>query len=398
MKILVICQHYWPEPYPLTDLCEELAARGHTVDVVADVPNYPLGETYSGYERGQKRQEEHNGVTIYRTFTVPRKHNVIFRVLNYYSYSLSSAAFVRKLDDDYDVVFANQTSPVMMVRAAMKYKKMHNCKVVLYCMDLWPASLAAGGLKSGPAYQYYLKVSQHYYKQADRILITSRMFRDYLTAVIGYPDEKIFYLPQYAADNYLAVEHHPEKGMINLTFAGNIGTAQSLDTVLKAAQLVQKDETYGDKIRFNIVGDGSDLERLKELSGQLQLRNVVFHGRVSSAEVVDYYARADAMLLTLTRDEFISLTLPGKLQAYLAAGKPVLAAADGEISHVMSETGCGYCVPAEDHQGLAGIILKFAGQKDHETLSRNARSYYHENFEKHRVIAQLEQHLKEMSR
>lgn len=123
MKILVVCQHYWPEPYPLTDICEALVQRGHIVDLVTDVPNYPMGEIYSGYEKGKRREEIHNGVHIIRSFTIPRKHNAVFRLLNYYSYAWSSSLLVKKLPDDYDVVFTNQTSPVMMSSAAFAYAK-----------------------------------------------------------------------------------------------------------------------------------------------------------------------------------------------------------------------------------------------------------------------------------
>lgn len=154
MKILVICQHYWPEPYPLPDICEELVRRGHTVDLVTDVPNYPMGITYPGYKNGARRREEHKGVHITRTFTVARRHNAVFRLLNYYSYALSSSWYVRHLKKDYDVVFTNQSSPVMMSSAAFPMLKAWE-KVVMYCMDLWPACLAAGGIKeTSPIYKF----------------------------------------------------------------------------------------------------------------------------------------------------------------------------------------------------------------------------------------------------
>ena len=168
MKILVICQHYWPEPFPLTDICEALVQRGHTVHVVTDVPNYPMGYIYPEYTRGKNRSQVHNGVRITRTFTVGRRNNVLFRMLNYLSYAASSTHFVRGLKEEYDVVFTNQTSPVLMVNAAMVYARKRKKKTVLYCMDLWPASLAAGGVKkSSPVYKAFAWISDKLYHKAD---------------------------------------------------------------------------------------------------------------------------------------------------------------------------------------------------------------------------------------
>lgn len=207
MKILVICQHYWPEPYPLTDICEELVRRGHRVDLITDVPNYPMGETYPGYEKGLRREENHNGVHIIRTFTIPRKHNAVFRLLNYYSYAMSSSAYVKRLPSDYDVVFTNQTSPVMMISAAFFYAKKNHKKAVMYCMDLWPASLAAGGISENSLiYRFFGKVSKRLYNKSDRILITSQMFKDYLMQQHGVEESKIEYLPQYAAAQFELLE------------------------------------------------------------------------------------------------------------------------------------------------------------------------------------------------
>ncbi|MFR4258402.1 hypothetical protein [Gemmiger formicilis] len=128
MKILVVCQHYWPEPYPLPDICEELVRRGHTVDLITDVPNYPMGITYPEYKGGARRKEVHNGVNITRTFTIARRHNAVFRLLNYYSYAWSSSWYASHLKEEYDVVFTNQTSPIMMSSAAFAYARKHGKK------------------------------------------------------------------------------------------------------------------------------------------------------------------------------------------------------------------------------------------------------------------------------
>lgn len=394
MKILVVCQHYWPEPYPLTDVCEELVRRGHEIHVITDIPNYPMGYIYDEYKKGSNRQQEHNGVKISRTFTIGRRHNIIFRLLNYFSYSISSTWYAKHLKEEYDVVFCNQTSPVMMVNAGLAYAKKHHKKALIYCMDLWPASLSAGGMKStSPIYKMFGWISKYLYRKADKILITSQMFRDYLQEQFAISDEKIVYLPQYADAKFDSLpDSDVKKQTIDFVFAGNIGAAQSLDTVLRAVQILNQEQvTYqGKRLRWHIVGDGSELENLKILSQKLETDNVIFHGRKPPESMPEYYAMADAMLVSLLSDPFISLTLPGKVQTYMAAGKPILGAADGEIKRVIEAGECGYCAKAQDAAGFADVVKRFLECGDKQRLGRNAREYYEKHFTKDMFMNGLE--------
>ena len=390
MKILVVCQHYWPEPYPLADACEELARRGHQVHVVTGVPNYPMGYIYDDYKKGQGRQQERNGVKITRTFTIGRRQNILFRMLNYFSYAISSTLYVLGLKEEYDVVYTNQTSPVMMVSAAMAYAKKWKKKTVLYCMDLWPASLAAGGIgEESPIYKAFGVISGWLYRKADRILITSEMFRDYFMGEFGIDMDTIAYHPQYADSQFDVLPTREYDGTVNLMFAGNIGAAQSIPTILNAAKLLQ-DRT---ELRWHIVGDGSELDHSRKLAADLGLDNVIFYGRRPLEEMPKFYAMADAMLLTLTADPFISMTLPGKVQTYMAAGKPIIAAADGEIANVLKKASCGFCAKAENPQDLADAVLAFLNSADRSQLGANAREYYLNHFTRGKFMDNLEREL-----
>lgn len=391
MKILVICQHYWPEPYPLPDICEELVRRGHQVDLITDIPNYPMGITYPEYRNGKQRREIHNGVNITRVFTIARRHNAIFRLFNYYSYMLSSSFCAGRLKEEYDVVFANQTSPVMMSNAAFVYAKKHSRKVVMYCMDLWPACLAAGGIKeTSPVYKFFGWESKRLYNKPDKILITSKMFRSYLVDQHGVESEKISYLPQYAPEQFEEANFNPvPKDTIDLMFAGNVGSAQNLTVVLAAAEILRDEKC----LRWHIVGDGSELENLKKEAAEKHLENVVFYGRKASSEMPRYYAHADAMLVTLMDDPFISLTLPGKVQTYMAAGKPIIASAVGETPLVIDEAKCGYCAKANDAQALADVVRTFMHCSNKLQLGKNARAYYEQHFSKRTFMDRLEKEL-----
>lgn len=389
MKILVVCQYYDPEPFRIGDICRALKERGHQVTVVTGQPNYPEGEIYPGYEKKNRRHEVLDGVEVHRCFTMPRKSGVLHRFLNYYSFMLSSCRFVKKLPGDYDVVLVNQLSPVMMAKAGILYGRKHKKKVVMYCLDLWPESLIAGGIgRSSPIYKFFHRVSRNIYTKMDKILVTSREFTGYLQQQFGIPEEKIQYLPQYAEELFDALPEVPREEGLNLTFAGNIGEVQSVKTILQAAKKLQ-----GESITFHIVGSGSDLERLQKLAADWKLKNVVFYGRRPVYEMPEFYAKADAMLVTLKADPVLSLTLPGKVQSCMAAGKPILGAVDGETARVIEEAGCGFCGRAEDAQQLAQNILRFM-EADKVQMGQNARNYYEQQFEKSKFIDTLENELK----
>lgn len=398
MKILVICQYYYPEPFRITDICEELAKRGHEISVLTGEPNYPEGVRYQGYFHGEKDYEIINGVKVHRCYTVPRKGGSIKRLLNYYSYAISSANMVRRgkcktIDGNpYDVVFVNQLSPVMMATAGIVYKKKYKVPLVLYCLDIWPESLIAGGIgRNSIIYRYFHKVSKKIYKSADRVLVTSRMFSKYLNKHFDIPEQVIGYLPQYAEELFEPLKAKDSNGYTDLMFAGNIGEIQSLDTVISAA-----DKLRHEKVRFHIVGGGTDLNRIKGIVRNKKLEeSVMFYGRQPLNKMRKFYEMADAMLVTLKADSVVSLTLPGKVQTYMSCRKPIIGAIDGETSKVINESGCGYCAKAEDADGLADIIMQFCRNNAHEEMADKSLAYYKNHFEKKNIIDQLEKTLKD---
>lgn len=383
MKILVICQYYRPEPFRISDTCEELVRLGHDVTVVTGIPNYPMGEIYDGYRHGKKRDEILNGVKVHRCFTIGRKHNVFNRFLNYYSYMFSSISYIKRLSDDYDVVFVNQLSPVMMAKAGIKYKKKHGVPLVMYCLDLWPESLIAGGIsRKSRIYEFFHKTSKKIYKQADKIFITSKSFSDYFEKEFGINNTE--YLPQYAESIFTPEQCQKERSdHIDLMFAGNTGVTQSVETIIEAARLTSDISD----LRWHIAGDGSELDNLKTMADGME--NIVFHGRRPLTEMPKYYAMADAMLVTMKKDPVLSLTLPGKVQTYMAAGKPIIGAIDGETALIVADADCGICSGAEDAMSLAENARRFVNM-DSKSCGKNARKYYDCNFAKQVFIDRLE--------
>ncbi len=403
MKILVVCQYYKPEPFRISDICEELARRGHEVTVLTGVPNYPMGEIYEGYRHGEHRCETVQGVEVRRCFTIGRRRGAIWRFLNYYSFAISSKCaaarpgFGPASGGDFDVVLVNQLSPVMMAKAGIAYARKHNTPLLMYCLDLWPESLCAGGIAKGSAvYRLFHRISGRIYRACDRILMTSRGFEKYLTEEFGIAPDRLGYLPQYAEELFSSGETAPRNdGEINLVFAGNIGAAQRVDLIIRAAAIL-KDE----RVHWHIVGDGSELEACRKLASELGAESVTFHGRHPVEEMPKFYGLADAMLLTLDDDEVISYTLPGKIQSYMAAGKPVIASANGETPRVIADAACGICAPAGSAEALAEAVQTFAFMSEEQRceMAQNSASYYAAHFRREIFMDKLETELMEWTK
>lgn len=397
MKILVVCQFYYPEQFRINDICETLSELGNDVTVITGLPNYPEGIVPKEYKFLKKRREKIKNVDIIRCFEIGRRKGIMWRILNYMSFMFSAsmkALFIRK---NFDVVFVYQLSPITMAIPAIVYKKTHkNKKMHLYCLDLWPESLLVDNFnKNSKIYNIIYKLSKWIYNKCDSISVTSKGFIDYFNEELKITKE-VKYLPQYCEENiYKKKNGYVKKSSnkkTNLVFTGNIGKAQNVETIIKAAEKLKDDN-----ILIHIVGDGTSLKECKELAEKLKVKNVIFYGRKPIEEMKVYYDMADAMLITLANETIISKTIPGKLQSYMIAEKPILGAIGGETNRIIKEAKCGYCVESEDYNGLAEIIKKFNSdsQKIRKEMALNSFNYYEENFKKEKFIKQLLGLLKE---
>lgn len=372
MNILVICQYYKPEPFRVADICEELARRGHGVTVITGLPNYPAGELYPGYEHAAGRDEVINGVRVHRCGIHLRKQGAFHRFWNYCSFAWASCRYADRIAEDFDVVFVYQLSPVMMAEAGLRYGKRHGRRVVLYCLDLWPESLTAGGIRPNTlTYQLFRCISRRIYERADEILMSSRSFEAYFRKSLGIGKGKLSYLPQYAESHYGAIPApQPHDGPYHFLYAGNMGEPQSVETILQAAGLLREDH----RIRIHIAGDGTERARCEQLAEGLP--NLTFYGWKGADDLHTLYTKADAVLVTTQASELCRRTLPGKVQTALAAGRCIVAAVEGETAEVVRSANCGICVPPEDSAALARAMRQLAEAP--ELLVRygeNARRY-----------------------
>ena len=371
-------------------------ARGHKVTVITALPNtgMPGNGIPQQWRDPARRDETRNGVRVIRAELHPRLSGGVNRVRNYLSFWHNANKIARGLGDDYDVALGYQFSPVMQADPALVWAKEHRKKALLYCFDLWPASLLAGGFaESSLPFKWMRSVSKRIYSQADRIAVTSPLFDEYFRRELGLDIPGSAYLPQYADDAFLAVPvgSDPEgydSSKTNLTFAGNVGQAQSVETIVEAADLLKDIPS----IAFHVVGSGSHLEACQRCAAELNLHNLTFHGRKPIEEMPAYYAASDAMIVTFGASPMADYTLPRKATTYLAAGRPVLAALDGETRRVLDDAGCGMCCGTADAEGLARVSREFAALPDEEKahMGESARKYYLAHFTKEKFLDELE--------
>lgn len=396
MKILVVCQHYWPENFRVTEICEALASRGHDVTALVGLPNYPSGVIPEEYKRFGNRRQERNGVHIRRCMEIGRKPGKLGLAVNYTSYMLSACHKVLWMKKDYDAIYAFSTSPVLMSLPAALMRAIGGKNLIIYIMDIWPACLAAMNVsEQSLLYRFMRRVSRWIYKRADRLIYSSKRFQGYLAQVHGIAVSDDSYMPQFADGAFEAElpAHTPAEGT-QLVFAGNIGRMQSVDTLLRAAALLMDEP-----IRWHIVGGGASLEECKALADTLHLADaVVFYGQRPLEEMPSFYALADAMLVSLRDDPLVADTLPGKVQTYMAAGKPILGAIGGEAAYVISQANCGMVSAPDNPAAFADTVRAFLACGDQKALGQNGKRYYQENFTKKQHIDRLEKMLTDLSR
>ncbi len=393
MKILVVCQHYWPENFRITEISEALAQMGHEVTAVVGRPNYPTGIIPKEYRWFRNRKQSRNGVSIRRCYEIGRKQSKMGLAINYVSYMVAGSFKALMLAPKVDVIFAYSTSPVLMSMPAALASRIYRKKMVINVLDIWPACLSAMNVpETSILYRFMTPVSRFVYASAQVLLYSSKRFQQYLKRVhdLHVPDE--WYLPQFADDAFSQgqdIQMLPkEEGRTHLVFAGNIGQMQSVETFIQTADLL-RDEPIG----WHIIGDGSNEQACRDLAEDLNLGDRVrFYGRRPLEEMPSFYAMADAMLISMKNDPLVSDTLPGKVQGYMAAGKPVLGSITGEAAYVIHKASCGLCAEPEDAEAFATLVRTFIAMppEERKACGEHAKAYYQQFFTKQQHMQHLE--------
>ncbi len=398
MNILVVTQYYYPEQFRVNDICEELVSRGHRVTVITGLPNYPEGEIYSGYEN--KRDETFNGVRIIRCNVRPRHKGSFELFKSYLSYVTVVSKEIKKIKSKFDVIYVYQMSPVTTIFPALWVKKHQKIPLYVYCCDVWPDSvrdLSEGKTLStgNPLYLVAKWISKKLYSKADLIGVKCNQFSDYLFKVCGVEKKKTRLNYEHAEDSYLSVSDVPtDNSCYDFMFLGNIGIAQNCNYLVAAIKKLNTDKPF----KLHFVGSGSALDDLKRFVSENGMENkVVFHGRHPVSEINRFYAFADCCLLILSSKTAIGLTPPAKLAGYMAASRPIIAAAEGSTRDIISDADCGICVGSDDIEGLTNAML-FAidHQKEFAEKGKNGRQYFKKHFTLDKHVDELERQLNDL--
>lgn len=400
MKILVITQYFWPEDFRINDICRGLKEKGHEVEILTGLPNYPQGEYYKGYSWFKPRTECYDGMKVMRVPLVPRgKDNAIMLGLNYISFVITSLFHLpRVFGKDYDRIFVFQVSPITTAIPAILLKWFRKIPISIYIQDLWPETFYSIININNRTFR---KIAKRFcitvYNAFHQLYIASQGYEEKLVEQ-GIDGNKIIYLPQWAEDYYSnsVQDKLEDEGLGNsfvVTFAGNIGKAQGVDTIIEAANLA-KDKK---EIKWVILGDGSEFENIKAKVKEYKLEEtVILLGRKPSTEMPKYFKASQGLIVTLKDEDIFKLTLPAKVQSYMAAGKPILGAINGEGMKVIRKSNCGLAGPAEDHKSLYENVLRLYNMtpEQREALGRNGKEYFFNNYTRELLLEKLENSLK----
>jgi len=403
LRILIVTQYFWPENFRITDLANALKEKGHEITVLTGMPNYPTGKLYEGYSWWKKRREFKLGISIVRVPLFVRRESRAWQlVLNYFSFVFSACLFAPWLlrKKQFDIVFTYEPSPVTVAIPAIMMAKIKKAPMFFWVQDLWPETLAAtGAIKSPKILSLVGRMVKNIYHGCDYILVQSKSFIEPAIAV-GAEVEKIKYFPNWAESLYQPVQLNsnasernevPNDGFV-VMFAGNLGTAQSLDTIMAAAEKL-KDEN----IHWVFLGDGRRRVWLQNVIEEKRLDNVHLLGSHPMETMPAYFSLADVMLVTLKDDPVMATTIPGKMQSYLACGKPIIGALNGAGAEVINESSSGYSVASDDISGLVKAVLNMSHLSDDERdeMGKSARYYYERNFDRDMLLHQLEEWMEE---
>lgn len=381
-RVLLLTQWFDPEPtFKGLVFARELARQGFEVEVVTGFPNYPGGKLYPGYRLKLLQREVIDGIRVTRVPLYPsHDQGAVGRILNYVSFAASSLLYGLFGARRPDVIYAYHP-PLTVGICASLIRLLRRIPVVYDIQDMWPDTLRATGMFSNEkALRVVSRVCNWVYRRVDQLVVLSPGFKRLLIER-GVPEEKIEVIYNWCAEDSLDAPTgvlspaFPSSNTFNILFAGNMGKAQSLDAVLDAAALVQ---AQAPTLRFVFVGGGVEVSRLKERCSEKALSNVVFLPQVPMSEVGALLTAADALLVHLKRDPLFTITIPSKTQAYMAVGKPILMAVDGDAADLIRESGGGRIAQSEDPASIAAAAISLSQSSTEQRAvmgERNKRFY-----------------------
>ena len=397
--ILLISQYFYPETFRVNDIAVEWVKRGYKVTVLTGIPNYPMGKFFDGYDRKHRRRETWNGVEIIRIPLIARGNNpnkllnAIGMAANYLSFIASGRRWVKKNNIHADLVFTVEVSPMTQALIGVWYGKRYHVPTYLYVQDLWPENVeTVTNIHNRVIILLINKMVDKIYRETNQIFTTSPSF---VEAIVNRPvpvdRNKVHYWPQYAEEFYRPLPTQVVEGIdkndksFKIAFTGNIGTAQGLDILPKAAALL-KDVN----VKFIIVGDGRYQMEFERRINEKGVRDkFIMIPRVPAERVPEILSACDAGFISFNKTSLWEMTIPAKLQSYMACGKAIIASASGETKRVICEAGCGVCTTIGDANDLVRGIKQLM-KVDSVELGKRARIYFENHFSKKKLMDEMD--------
>ncbi|OYU45453.1 MAG: glycosyltransferase WbuB [Burkholderiales bacterium PBB4] len=402
MRLLVVTQYFWPENFRINELVAELVRCGYEVTVLTGYPNYPDGEIFQYFREAPAEYLEYQGAVVVRVPLVARGRSKVRLVFNYFSFALSASilGIWRLRGRKFDAIFAYEPSPITVGLPAIAMKLVKRAPLAFWVLDLWPETLQAlGVVRSAMMLRCVGRLVSFIYQRCDLILAQSRSFIPEIQKY-SQPLQRVEYFPNWTdapvdARGMAASEVPLKPGCFTIMFAGNIGEAQDFPAILAAAEVLRSKQS----IRWLIVGDGRLAEWVaKEIKARQLDDCVLMLGRYPAERMPEFFRHADALLVSLKKDSIFAMTIPGKLQAYLATGKPIIAMLDGEGANLVECAQCGVTCPAGHSEKLAAAVLELSGLPDvaRQKMGQNGIRLSALEFDRDILISGLNQSLLSM--
>ena len=405
MKILIITQYFWPEDFRINELVEDFSNKGYKISVLTGEPNYPEGYLFKEYREDKRSFSSFSGCDIKRLPVIPRGSTRLTLFLNYLSFVLYSSIYgiFKYSKKDFDAIFVFEPSPITVCLPAIFIRSKTRIPVILWVLDLWPQSLTAVKLikTDSVVFRVIERLVEFIYRNCDLILGQSPSFVNEIKSKIS-DEEKVKFFPNWCESTYLskspvyAEEIEQNDEIFKVIFAGNIGEAQDFPTILSAIENL----THDSRVHLYIIGDGRKLEWVKK---EVKLKKIQSRvhilGRYPSSRMNDFFLHADALLVSLKKDPIFDITIPGKLQSYLASAKPIIAVLNGEGKRVINESRSGLVVEPGNIVGLTEAFNKMSLLKkiEIELMGRNGLNYAEKYFNKETTLKLLESWLKNLT-
>lgn len=395
-RVLLVAQNFYPEYFKSNDIASELVKRGHTVDVLTGIPNYPEGVFQKGYGIFKKRIDSYKGARVYRAFQIPRGHKAtgIRLAINYLSFAFTSTfwiIFYFIFKTRYDAIIIHQSSPVTQAWPGLLLGKIKRIPIYTWVLDIWPdAMISGGGVKNKTIISLIDKFVQWVYKTSQKILVSSEDFRYLVNRKSNY-DDKIIYFPNWCDDilsmPIVSATTNLPSGF-KVMMAGNLGSAQDIRTLMNAVLLLKEHQ----EINWIFVGDGSEKNYIEKFVTTNNINTVTLTGKRPFNEIPYFLAQADIMLLTLRAQyPHLRAVVPARLQSYMSASKAVFGMVDGGSVKIITQSKCGICAKAGDYETLASNILyAYEHQDQLRDMGHNGRIFYETHFTMKKCLDDLE--------